>query len=51
MSKKPGIKKVKCLDCGETEMVHYLNKEGIYIGKRICKVCSNMKKRKYYGLA
>ena len=49
--KKPPVKKAKCLDCGEREVVKCLNKQGIYVGKSICKLCLNMNKRKYYGLA
>jgi len=49
--KRPPVKKTKCLDCGEVEVVKYLSKKGIYEGKSLCKLCSNKNKRKYYGLA
>lgn len=43
-------KTVECLDCGEEKLVLKFNAtKKIYTGRRLCRICRKLQKRKYIG--
>lgn len=48
---KPPTKTVLCLDCSKVELTLHLNEQKqIYEGRRLCKCCRQLQKRKYLGV-
>lgn len=47
---KKKIKITKCLDCGKVDMKLKFNEQKkIFEGRRLCKLCRQLQKRKYLG--